>query len=40
LSNNKTLNISAFCDIILPFVLATRVCVVMNCSKLAFTHLL
>jgi len=32
--------ISAFCDIIHPFVLPTRVCVIINCSKLLFTHFL
>ena len=28
----------SICDIINPFVLPTRVCVVINCSKLLFTH--
>jgi len=32
--------ISAFCDIIHPSVLPTRVCVVINYSKLLFTHFL
>ena len=32
--------ISAFCDIIHSFVLPTRVCVVINCSKLLCTHFL
>jgi len=31
---------SVFCDIIHPFVLPTRVYVVIKCSKLLFAHLL
>jgi len=36
LSKNKPSKFSVFCDIIHPFVLPTRVCVVINCSKLLF----
>jgi len=34
----KNFKISAFCNIIHPFVPPTHVCIVINCSKLLFTH--